>query len=101
MTLRASELIGRQVCDRDGRPVGRLADLILDAETPGALSYALILLSPADGAHSARMVALPWSLVGPYRVGRGGRDSPLDLEVTREALQGLRPVSDSRGDPGS
>ena len=99
MTLRASELIGRQVCDRDGRPVGRVADLILDAGTPGALSYALILLSPVDGEESARLVALPWSLLAPSHSGRRGRDAPLDLQVTRDALKGLRAVSDSRGHP--
>jgi sporulation protein YlmC with PRC-barrel domain len=101
MTLRASELIGRRVCDRDGRPVGRIADLMLDAGTPGSLSYALILLSPADGDESARLVALPWSLLAPSRLGRARPDVPLNLQVTRDALKGLRAVSDSGGDrPG-
>jgi sporulation protein YlmC with PRC-barrel domain len=101
MTLRASELIGRRVCDRDGRPVGRIADLMLDAGTPGSLSYALIRLSPVDGDESARLVALPWSLLTTSRIGRAGSEAPLSLQVTRDALQVLRAVSDKGGDRAS
>ncbi len=52
-----SALLGAHVTDRDGRPIGRVADLAVRAGTPHPLVSALVV------SHARGRVAIPWEEV--------------------------------------
>lgn len=85
--MRASELIGTAVVDRNGQRVGQVTDLLLEDTAPRSICYALLTISnaPAAGQHS---VAVPWALLEP---ANGGKQ--LTLAVSRDALRHLRAIS--------
>ena len=86
MTMRASEFIGAAVVDREGHPLGRVRDLVLDDPAPTSICYALVDVAPTP-EWGQRTVAVPWSLVRPRGAGQ-----PLVLGVSRAALHRLRGV---------
>lgn len=90
MTLRASELLGAEVVDRQGRPLGTVSDFILDAAGPPTICYALVdLRRPPDEGDTT--VAVPWSVLQPD--GKAGR---LILGVSPAALRGLKDLERPR-----
>jgi hypothetical protein len=90
MTLRASTLLGAEVVDRQGRPLGKVSDFILDAAGPPTICYALVdLRRPPDEGDIT--VAVPWSVL--YPDGKAGR---LVLGVSPTALHGLKELERRR-----
>jgi sporulation protein YlmC with PRC-barrel domain len=90
MTLRASTLLGSEVVDRQGRPLGTVSDFILDAAGPPTICYALVeLRRPPDEGDIT--VAVPWSVLHPD--GQPGR---LILGVSPTALRGLKDLERPR-----
>lgn len=84
--MRASEVIGAKVTDRNGQQLGRVSDLLIDDSVPWRVCYALVDIR--HGSHAARhIVAVPWSLVEP-----GSEARQLVLGVSGEALRRLRRV---------
>lgn len=90
MTLRASELLGSEVVDRQGRPLGKVSDFILDDAGPPTICYALVKLSrPPDEGDVT--VAVPWSVLQP-----DGEAGKLVLGVSPAALRGLKDLEHPR-----
>jgi sporulation protein YlmC with PRC-barrel domain len=84
MTIRASTLLGAAIVDREGRRLGKIRDLILDAPRPANICYALVDLEQTPD-EAERTVAVPWSVLQP-----SGDQRPLVLGVSREALRRLK-----------
>lgn len=84
MTIRASTLLGAAVVDREGRHLGTIRDLILDAPRPANICYALVDVEQSPG-EGRRTVAIPWSVLQP-----NGGEQPLVLGVSRDALRRLK-----------
>lgn len=82
MTLRASQLLGAQVVDRQGDRLGRVSDLLIEDFATANVCYALVELERAIAGE--RTVAVPWSVLS------GGRNRRVVLDVSREALGRLR-----------
>jgi len=91
MTIKVSRILDSEIVDRDGRLLGQVHDLVLDAGLSGSVSYVLITLPRANN-RSAHTVALPWSLLAEACVDPDA-DRPLVLDVSRSTLRGLRPIS--------
>jgi sporulation protein YlmC with PRC-barrel domain len=90
MTLRASELLGSEVVDRRGRPLGKGKDFILDDAGPPTICYALVdLRRPPDEGDIT--VAVPWSVLHADGMAR-----QLVLAVSPDALQGLKDLEHAR-----
>lgn len=90
MTIRASELLGRLVTDRQGERLGQVSDLLFEGPYPAGLSYALIALDHPP-RRDRRTVAVPWSVLQLE-----GTEQPLVLDVSRETLHRLKNL---RGTP--
>lgn len=86
MTLRASQLIGAELVDRQGRRLGKVSDLLLDDPGPANVRYALVDIGPPAAAR-ARTVAVPWSVLQP-----SVQERQLVLGVSRAALGRLRGI---------
>lgn len=84
MTIRASELLGAAVVDRQGRRLGRINDFLLDGPRSTSLCYALVDVQQEPGG-DVRTVAIPWSVLQP-----DGADRRLVLDVSHHALSRLR-----------
>jgi len=90
MTLRASELLGSEVVDRRGRPLGKVTDFILDDAGPPTICYALVdLRRPPDEGDVT--VAVPWSVLHA-----DGSARQLILGVSPAALRGLKDLERPR-----
>jgi sporulation protein YlmC with PRC-barrel domain len=84
MTIRARTLLGAAVVDRQGRRLGRIRDLILDAPEPGHIRYALVDVERTS-REGARIVAVPWSVLE-----LDGAQGQLVLGVSRDTLYHLK-----------
>jgi sporulation protein YlmC with PRC-barrel domain len=85
MTLRASQLMGAAVVDRQGAPLGKVSDLLIDDSPAASVAYALVELelAPAEGD---RTVAVPWSVL------RNGHEQRVVLDISVDALARLENV---------
>lgn len=85
MTIRASELLGAAVIDRQGRRLGRIDDLLLlDEPRPTSVCYALVELERAPD-QDTRTVAVPWSVLQT-----DGDDRHLVLDASPDSLGRLK-----------
>jgi len=91
MTIKVSQILDSKIVDRDGQPLGKVFDLVLEPGVSGTVCYALIGLQTA-GDRSPRTVALPWSLLARSNL-ESGTTGPLMLNVRRSALRNLHPVT--------
>jgi len=91
MTIRATDILDSEIVDREGRPLGKVSDIVLDAGLSGTVCYVLIGLQNT-GDRASRTVALPWSLLAHSGL-EPGTSGPLTLDVSRSTLRGLRHVT--------
>jgi sporulation protein YlmC with PRC-barrel domain len=84
MTLRASELMGAVVVDRQGARLGKVSDLLIENSTSACISYALVELERSS--RGERTVAVPWSVLA------NGRERHVVLDVSPDTLSQLRDV---------
>jgi sporulation protein YlmC with PRC-barrel domain len=85
MTLRVSQLMGAAVVDRQGAPLGKVSDLLIDDSPAASVAYALVELEHG-AAGGERTVAVPWSVL------RNGHEHRVVLDVSVEALAQLENV---------
>jgi hypothetical protein len=90
VTISAKKLIGANVKDRNGEPLGHIHDLVLDSRVPGGACYVMILLQPEPGRRAGRTIALPWSLLNMDASLRASQRQSVVLDLPRSALRRLR-----------
>lgn len=95
MTLRVREILDTQIVDRNGKPLGKVSDLILDLTVPGAACYVLVTLPPEARDGKEKTVALPWSLIARADASGEGVDRYLMVDVAAATLGRLRNLADA------
>jgi sporulation protein YlmC with PRC-barrel domain len=93
MPIKVSQILDSEIVDRNGRVLGKVRDLVLDAGVSGSVSYVLVTL-PASSHDSAHTVALPWSVLAPACLDPDTAGT-LMLDVRRSTLEGLRHIAGS------
>jgi sporulation protein YlmC with PRC-barrel domain len=91
--MHASELIGKQVTNREGEELGEVKDLMLDLRT-GGVRYAIVEFSPAAGLDE-KLFAYPVRSFGPARAA-----DKLVLNVDRHQLEQAEGFDRDRFPPG-
>jgi sporulation protein YlmC with PRC-barrel domain len=84
MTIRASQLMGAVVVDRQGARLGKVSDLLIEDSTSASIAYALVELE--QSSRGERTVAVPWSVLA------GGGRRQVVLDVSRDTLSQLRDI---------
>jgi sporulation protein YlmC with PRC-barrel domain len=84
MRIRASQLMGAVVVDRQGARLGKVSDLLIEDSSSASVSYALVELE--QSSRGERTVAVPWSVLA------SGGQRQVVLDVSRDTLSRLRDV---------